>query len=196
MRKVNFSKKDDYHTQINNIVIPLASCTPTSTIMAGKTEGCLFDYPKFMQPEDYFTILLRSDYGIDLRNSLTPWFKKDDVPPNEIHLVVSQMFNDLVGRKVTTFDENGNLDKLIKELRERHPVVVSGGFTGRGHTLCVVGYIEDDSGVVTDVIVDDPYGNYHKKYRDHRGNDISFPVNDFDRLWHGFMHIYRKDGFS
>ena len=194
----------------------MVACMPTAFIMALKAEGIyvveagkvpqpsggypFFVHPVGMQPEDYLMVLLRSEWGIELRNQYA-WAKRDHVNPNEVHAVISEAVNKIIGMKVTKFSTGGTVKDIKDEIGAKHPVVVSGSFTGSGHAVAVVGYryvnVPTATGEIhkiTDFIIDDPYGNMHTRYVDRRGNDVKISVKQFDRLWGGFMHRFRKEG--
>jgi hypothetical protein len=181
---------------------------PTSFIMAIKDEQMsvkswdemvicasppFFIYPKEMQPEDFLMALLRSPWGLDLRDQI-PWAKQANTNPNEVHQVVSQVVNVIMGKKITRFLEKKTVADLASEIKAGHPAVVSGAFTGKGHAIAVVGAVWNDSDVLTHLIVDDPYGDYFSDYKDHHGNGIHFPVDQFDRLWPGWYHQFNRNG--
>ena len=57
--------------------------------------------------------------------------------------------------------------------------------------VCIVGFKTEQKDIlkdkielsyITEVIVDDPFGNYFKKYKDVKGNDVSFPLYLFNDL--------------
>lgn len=201
---INISRKNDYYTQTNNRYIPLTSCTPTSAVMfllaagfrvvesskARLVEYPAFVYPSNMQPEDYISTLANSLWGQDLRKTLTPWFK-DDVPPQTIHVVVKEILNRVLGGQYITFQENMTMSQLEFEIRNKRPIMVSGKFTGDGHTVVVVGAKWTDHNELISLIIDDPYGNYKTNYSDKQGNDVEVPAQEFQELWHRFG--YRLD---
>ena len=55
MFEINLRRDFDYHTQINNRLIPMASCNTTAAIMALKAADINFNCPEGMQPEDALT---------------------------------------------------------------------------------------------------------------------------------------------
>lgn len=56
--EIQLSRDTDYHSQVNNKVIPMEACNTTSAIMWLKTARIEFWHPKILQPEDYLTHIL------------------------------------------------------------------------------------------------------------------------------------------
>lgn len=208
MNEINLSVKDDYHSQINNKYIPYGACMPTSFIMALKVERIpvieagaelkrlgwpMFIYPHGMQPEDYLMGLMRSPWGEEMRDQI-PWAKRGNISPNQVHSVMSEAVNRIVGRKVTEFRSGALISDLFQEIKQNHPAVVSGSWTSSGHAVVVVGVKMTPSGDLSELIIDDPYGNYFTEYKDHRGNDVSFTVDQFKKVWAGWYHAFDRGG--
>lgn len=194
MFKINLSKDDDYHQQINNRFIPLEACNTTAAIMWLKAGGVQFWYPKMMQPEDYLTAIL---------NGKDAWrlFKRERLDmyelgfrPQNVSKMLEWGINIMLGRAIDKFIETGSLALLVWELISKRPVIVSGQFTSSGHFVTVVGcvssqnkkdieFLEDvDPGAIEEIIVDDPYGNYHSGYKNRQGNNVSFGRDEFDNV--------------
>jgi hypothetical protein len=207
MDEINLSVKDDYHSQVNNRFYPMVACMPTSFIMALKAERIpvvqagtrwheppVMYYPKGMQPEDYVMALMRSPWGYEMRDQYS-WAKAEDLNPNEVHAVMSEGINRIIGDRITQFVACQTVQNIINEIRGGHPVVVSGSFTGSGHAVAVVGLAETGGreGKVTHFIIDDPYGRF-PDYIDRRGNDVHITIETFDRLWPGWFHRFRRTG--
>jgi len=197
MFSINLSKDFDYHTQRNNKYVPMASCNTTALIMALISSNISFDYPAGMQPEDYLTSLLQSKEAFDEMKKIAPWAVKDGYPPQEVHVMLEWAVNQkLVGRKVDVFTTNATIqDLLFNILKKESTCAVSGYFTKSGHIVTLVGFEskqkniesikraeEIDLDKVKDLIVDDPYGNYHKDYKDYHGNNIKFSLQEFADL--------------
>jgi len=204
--ELDFSIKNSYYSQINNKYMPLEACMPTSFIMAliyntipviEAGSHNLFSFPCFVypiesQPEDFLMALCRSPWGIALRDAI-PWAKNDNIPPNQVHAVISEIINKMVGLPVTKFMENQTIDQLIAEVHARRPVVVSGSFTRTGHALVVCGMrLEGDT--VTHLLVDDPYGDYNKGYKEKNGNNVWFEIEEFKKHWAGWFHRFNRNG--
>jgi hypothetical protein len=207
MGEIDLSIKDGYYSQINNKYFSLEACMPTSFIMALIYNKILvveagspamnrpfFVYPKGMQPEDFLGTVCRSPWGYDLRSRLAQWAEKDDIPPNQIHAVISEVVNRMVGSNVTKFETNKRIEDVINELRAGHSLVITGKFTQAGHAVVVCGMRTDDKGAVTDFLIDDPYGDYYSNYDNKNGNNTWFPVADFERLWMRWYHRFNALG--
>lgn len=193
--RINVSRDENYHSQVNNLEIPLASCNTTSMIMALEDLGIEFYHPDWMQPEDYLTILLLSNTARQELRKIDRYAYDTGIPPNQVHAMLSLYTNRLVGREVTRFIEQGTWEQLLEELRAGRPAVVGTSLTPAGHVVEVVGLVEED-GRVTHVIIDDPYGDPRTGYRDIRGNDVELEADWFGRVWKGHLHVFRKEGFT
>jgi len=207
MKEFDYSIKDEYYSQLNNKFVPHEACVPTSFIMAliynkinviqagtDNIKAPSFVYPKGVQPEDFLLSVCRSPWGYSLRDSMANWAVKDDVPPNQVHSVISFITNSMVGKNITEFLFGKQIEDLIAELRSGHPVVVTGKFTESGHAVVVCGYRETAGSGVTHLLIDDPYGNYFTEYKDKEGNNIWFPIMKFIELWPRWYHRFRDAG--
>jgi hypothetical protein len=79
------------------------------------------------------------------------------------------------------------LSDIVKTIDEGGAVVVSGCFRDHlsgeiGHIVTIVGYQATDSGSVTHIILDDPWGDYETLYKVHRGDDVFMPVGQWYSL--------------
>jgi len=180
---------------------------PTAFIMALVTEGVpvieagtplthswpMFVYPKSLQPEDALMTLLRSPWGYEMRDQYR-WAKREDIDPNEVHMVVSEAVNRIVGAKVTAFETKKTVHNIFVELEAGHPVVITGSFTSFGHAVAVVGVTYTPGGEIKEFVVDDPYGDFRTDYKSHKGNNIHIPIPEFIDIWSGWYHRFDKNG--
>jgi hypothetical protein len=208
MFEINLSKDSDYCTQINNRLIPYESCNTTAAIMA--LDAARIDYPRRdgIQPEDDLTALLLTDEAWHRFDNVYPWGRKNGLKPQNISPMLAWGINKFVGKQVDAFVKSATLQHMIWHLLNGRPLIMSGSFTKSGHFVAVMGfrtrqhreYIMSATGVdlcrIEYIIVDDPYGNYHTGYKDHRGNNVQFNLQDFNRLTnesnrdgHKWMHI-------
>lgn len=208
MKTIDVSIQDEYYSQVNNKFIPESACTPTSMAMACiytgirvVSAGSTFRFPtpyivvpKGIMVDDYFTLMARSDLGLSIRKKLTPWAERDKVPPQEVHAVMSNLVNRIVGKSITKFIGKASLDDLEKEIKGDHPCVVSGTFTGAGHTVVLAGMRWTDSGKLVMIMIDDPYGAY-PDYKNKNGNNVWLTVETFLNVWKGYYHQFRLEGF-
>jgi len=204
---VDLSVDDFYHSQVNNRYLPFDACMPTSFIMGLKDEGIpvtsldsvaiisapAFIHPVDMQPEDFLMVLMRSLWGISLRDKFK-WAKEANANPNEVHEAVSLAVNAIVGKNVTEYLKEQTLENIESQILAKHPVVLGGGFTTYGHVVAVVGGVWDDSDKLSHLIVDDPYGDYFTGYKSKKGNGVRFPVDKFEKLWRHRFHRFDKNG--
>lgn len=206
MREIDLSIKDEYYSQVNNKFVPLEACMPTSFIMGLIYNGIsvvpsgnktpvtfpAFVFPKSLQPEDYLLAICRSPWGELLRNEI-PWARGKDIPPNQLHEVISKIVNDIVGSTVTKFVTNVSIEDLIALIKKGKSVVTSGAFTGSGHAVVACG-LRENGDDVSSILVDDPYGDYFTNYKVKQGNNIWFPVDKFKLLWSSWYHVFDKNG--
>lgn len=68
-----------------------------------------------------------------------------------------------------TFGTNRTWAQIRDQLRQGRPVVVGGYFTHSGHIVCITGYTPNG------YIVNDPWGNALKGYRDRDGRKLLYP---------------------
>jgi hypothetical protein len=195
MGTINRSKDSEFHTQRNNKKYPMEACNVTSYVMAGKQAGILFDTPDGVQPEDWlFTYMNTPEYYERMQRE-HPWSwermpngrVKYHYRPNEIHAMLAEAFNELVGRDVATFYEAGRPSGLIAAyVRAGCGVVLSGRFPYRGgtigHIVSLAGYSFDGDEII-EWIIDDPFGDYHTDYTDHRGNNVPVDTDDFRQIF-------------
>ena len=208
---IDLLPKDEYHSQINNRYYPKVACMCTSYVMGLKAEGievieatklCASNplkkpflvYPTGMQPEDYLMVLLRSEWGKHLLDEIAPWFS--ELNPNEVHTVLAEAVNRIIGTEVCKFINNGTIVDIEEEILQRHPVVLSGNFfKGQGHAVVITGAKWNTFKFLNEFIMNDPYGMY-PIYNSPKGNDLRIKPEELDRLWGGGYHIFRKEGFA
>lgn len=168
------------HTQRNNKLRPYSACNVTSFINALKYLDIDFFYNKLTQPEDYFMKLmmtekswnrLYSKYGRGV--GANPWNFSD--------ILVDVCNEELVGSPVCEI-KNVTAKQIVDHLEEGNVCTTSGAFTKSGHFVCIVGCELDKVKNVVRFIIDDPFGDYHTKYKDWNGDNIDFPIGDFHSL--------------
>jgi hypothetical protein len=195
--EINVSAKLPYHTQVNNKLFPLSACNTTSAIMWMLDCGIKFEFPASMQPEDYLTQITETPEAYAYMKKVAPWAwdrEHPKVPPRQVHACLSWAINKLADKEVTRFRTDVTMQELVAELALGRAAILSGIFTRSGHVVTLVGLttkqelrdLKDPRSVKLDSIlswiIDDPYGNYHTSYQDHRGNDMRFLPEEFDRL--------------
>ena len=208
MFEVNLSRDSDYCTQINNPLLALETCGPTAAPMA--LEAAHIYYPKTegVQPEGEITKLLLTDEAWDKFKREHKGAHDAGLKPFNVSPMLAWGINKFVGKTVDRFITTGTLQMMIWHLLNGRPLIMSGSFTKSGHFVAVMGfYTRQHREYITNalavdlcridyIIVDDPYGNWHTDYRDHRGNNVHFTLQEFNRLTnesnrdgHKWMHI-------
>lgn len=191
---INLSTDSDYHTQLNNKLVPLESCNTTSAIMFLLACGVEIPDTGAQQPEDALTALLEMPEAFEMQKELAPW-SIGQFRPQEVHTVLDWGVNKFVGADICRFRDDATQGRLAYELAHGRAAIVSGRFTPAGHVVCLVG-VDTDQVDVADVqtaedveldrirawIIDDPYGDWHTDYHDQHGNNVRFTPAEFDRL--------------
>jgi hypothetical protein len=162
---INISAGKANYSQRNNEVDPMNSCNVTSMVMALDYLGYEFPAGPHEQPED----------------NLHTFLTDHELRPT-VHAELSQGVNMWMGKLVTNFATNRPIMSLFDELRNDRPVVISGDFPGYprvlakplGHIVVLVGADFDDAGNITQVIIDDPYGDTMNNWQG-SGNDVVLP---------------------
>ena len=200
---INPSRDDEYHTQINNKLVPHEACNVTSYVMAGKQADQMFKFPAGVQPEDHMMRLLRSPEAYDLLERNYKWAFHPDTgkvlyPPNEVHGTLVWAFNKLIGRNAASFTIKGSIRRMVYHIIRGDGVVLSGFFrlsngTRLRHVVSLAGFktvqqdileiahADDvDPTYLAGMIIDDPYGNPHTGYKDRHGNNLGLSMEQFD----------------
>ena len=209
---INLSDDKKFFSQLNNEFIPMGSCNVTSAVMALKASNIPFDYPKNQRPSDYLYQLLQTKESYDMMDRLAPWAKPGGFPPEQVHVMLAWGVNKLTGYDCAKFTQKITLQELIYNLFAlKTAAVVTGKFTSYGHMVTLVGVetkqrenqitkpTDVDLTKVKNFIVDDPYGDWHTKYKDQNGNDIKFTFEQFNDLTRNYnaddakwAHVYTR----
>lgn len=163
---------------------PKAECNTTAASMGIEYTGHTMPVP-YEQMPDYLMDILDSPEGRIYLQKITPGAKYN--PWNDSRCIawaVNKAFEKEICKvKEVIFPE------IVEHIKSGGAVVIGGGFLSggtSGHFVCIVGFKFADDTSITDVLVDDPYGNYNTHYKDHfDGNDIVFPVAEFIKLTFG-----------
>ena len=173
---INNSINKTIHTQRNNKIRPYSACNVTSFINALNCCNIEFYYPDDMQPEDYFMQLMNTEdswerlYEIYGRNvGANPWNFSE---------ILVEVCNEVLVKDQVCEIKYATIEQIKEHLDNKDVLTTSGAFTRSGHFVCVVGY-EAIRGKIKNFIIDDPYGNYHKQYKDFNGDNIKMPIKDF-----------------
>jgi hypothetical protein len=204
----NFSKDSEYHTQINNKIMPAETCNTTSMIMALKQAGhkSIFALDG-EQPEDYLTNFLLNNPESQARMKYRySGFVKNDIPAYEIHEMLAWGINYLMTKDIDTFSMNVDIEFLIEKLLQGCGIVLSGLFPVRntmwGHIISLAGIITSNDDLkptyanTSFFIIDDPRGNFRTDYENIHGNDVGITRAEFMALFkdlksrtHKWAHI-------
>ncbi len=183
--RINLST-EDYYTQRNNTIRPKAACMPTSYVMFLRGNNIPFQNSSDLQDDDYFMKILNTTNAKNFCLKKYPW--SEGIPPNEIHgLYGSYLGYFICGRRVSDFNTNLQYDHYLELLEQRKVIMTSGSFPGlSGHAFCVIGIHGDD------LILADPWGDFHTGYTDHAGYGVRMTKEEFikhvkpvgeDRKW-------------
>ncbi|HAK46099.1 MAG TPA: hypothetical protein DCO79_09325 [Spirochaeta sp.] len=204
----NYSKDSEYHTQINNKIIPASTCNTTSMIMALKQAGHKPIFaPKGVQPEDYFTnfLLLHPESQTRMKYRYNEYVK-DKIPAYEVHEMLEWGINYLMTEAIDTFSVMVEMETMLEQLSGGCGIVLSGLFPVRkelwGHIVSLAGFITIDGSKapsfenISHFIVDDPRGDFRTSYVDVRGNNIIITKEEFLEIFkytevdtHKWAHI-------
>ena len=194
---IDLSRDSDYRTQLNNKLVPLSSCNTTAMCMALEASGVPLPERPGVQPEDDLTAVTETPEAYAEMARGYPWAfagSKPIYPPRQVHGMLSWATNRWLGRPVTRFREDVPIEELLADLAQGRACVVSGRFTASGHMVALVGVETDqvfagwttpdnvELASIRALIIDDPYGDYHTGYKDHRGNGCSFSLAEFSSL--------------
>lgn len=191
----NLSKTLGYLSQRKNKKRPAASCNVTVATMAAEISGFSIGTINGMSGPDYVMSLLESKEAWSLLDKYVPG---RGCNPWNVSYCIAWAINKAVGKRFCRVEEVTLEDMLVHISQNKGAIGVGGGFTSKvpataGHFVCVVGYVIDEDEAeypininkITHVIVDDPWGNYLKKYSDSNGDDIEIPVETFKKLVFG-----------
>lgn len=190
-------KKPVYFEQRDNKLFPRTSCYPSSLAMgigqclnlANKTWSDI-GKPDDMQPEDFITKITQS-------KETKKWIKKNislygrwmlNYSPRTIAYVENHIFNKLMNADgfESIFSTKLTFDNIKAHMEDApFTVIMHGNFkkvsSVKGHVVAVVGIIDNE------FIVNDPYGNALKGYKDHAGENLIYPRKFFEkkkkRIW-------------
>jgi hypothetical protein len=170
--KVNLST-EDYYTQRNNKIKPMAACMPTSYVMFLKGNNIHFGNSSGLQDDDYFMSILNTDNAKNFCLKKYPWSK--GIPPNEIHGAYGSYLDFFIcGKRVSDFNTHLQYDHYLELLEQGRVIMTSGSFPGlSGHAFCIIGIHGDD------LILADPWGDFHSGYKDHAGYGIRMNREEF-----------------
>ncbi|MCL2154080.1 MAG: hypothetical protein FWH53_00290 [Leptospirales bacterium] len=190
----NNSKNTPYYTQRNNKKRPSAACNVTAATQACMITENNFPHPQGMQSEDFLMELLESKEAWSLLNTVLPGAICN--PWNVSHCIAWAV-NKACYKRICKV-EIITLQEMIHHILCGGSISVSGKFTKSGHFVCLVGLETDQEDIYTikshhdvdlskirNIIVDDPWGDYTKNYKETNGNDVVIPIDVFVDLIFG-----------
>lgn len=161
-----------YRTQRDNEHEPLGTCNVTTLAMGLLSFG-VQPRDASRQLEDELYELLQSDEATAFYRENSPELFKRKVPSHEVHDNLAW-----AARKsgvTASFSGHRSRADLDGEIGAGRPVLLSGGFTGSGHIVLLIGFTADG-----DLIVHDPYGDWTTRYKDLHGEAR---IYERDRAW-------------
>lgn len=209
--EINVGKGKPYYSQRVNQIRPLITCNDTSMVAFLSYSGiALPTDPKYPDIVDSLTNFMLTDLRVDAQyQKLFPvqynaYIAADkdpnkSTPPNEIHPVLSYGANLWLGKQpgeVTKFRWDMSFQEVLFEFLKGHAVVQSGVFNGLHHVVCPVGFITNqknihdvkqvtdiDMSLVGQIIIDDPYGNFHQLYQNHDGQGVLMTPDEYRSMF-------------
>lgn len=163
---------------------PKAECNTTSASM-----GIYYtEHPTpvaYEQMPDYLMDILNSKEGWEYLNKKFPGAKYN---PWNSSVCIAWAVNKVIGKEICIV-KDATFPEIMEHVKSGGAVIIGGGFLSgstSGHFICIVGFKFADDTSITDVVIDDPYGNYNTHYKDHfDGNDIVIKLPDFIRMTFG-----------
>ena len=163
---------------------PKAECNTTAAAMGIEYTGHKTPVP-YEQMPDYLMDILDSPEG---RAYLQKNFPGAKYNPWNSSICIAWAVNKAIEKEICVVKE-ATFPEIVEHIKSGGAVIIGGGFLSggtSGHFVCIVGFKFADDTSITDVIVDDPYGNYNTDYKDHfDGNDIVIKIPDFIRMTFG-----------
>lgn len=193
MYTLNRSKGISYYTQRNNKKRPSSACNVTAATQTCVITGHKIPAPTGMQAEDYLMSFLESQEAVEKLKSFYPYATFN--PWNTSHCIAWAV-NKALGKEVCRVEKR-TLQEILFHLVQGGGAVVGGRFTRGGHFISIVGFKSMQNytklnspedlliKAVNSIIIDDPWGDYTAGYREHSGDDIEIPVEDFQKLIFG-----------
>ncbi len=164
---------EDYYTQRNNKIRPMASCMPTSYVMFLKGNNIHFGNSSGMQDDDYFMSILNTDNARKFCLKKYPW--SEGLEPETVHGMYGAYLGFFIcGKRVSDFNTHLQYDHYLELIEQGRVIMTSGSFPGlAGHAFCVIGIHGDD------LILADPWGDFHSGYKDHAGYGVRMNKEEF-----------------
>jgi len=163
---------------------PKAECKTTAARMGIYYTGHPMPVP-YEQMPDYLMDALNSSEGWEYLNKKFPGAKYN---PWNSFVCIAWAVNKVIGKEICIV-KDATFSEIVEHVKSGGAVIIGGGFLSggtSGHFVCIVGFKFADDTSITDVVIDDPYGNYNTHYKDHfDGNDIAIKLPDFIKMTFG-----------
>jgi hypothetical protein len=104
-----------------------------------------------------------------------PWAK--NIPPNQVHGMYSSYLEPIIcGKRYSDFYTNFNYEKVVKCINKNIAIMTSGKFENiDGHAFTIMGYDRE-------LLIADPYGNFHSNYKDVRGYCVTMNESEYNTI--------------
>lgn len=182
-------KPEDYYSQRNNFFSPLIACMPTSYVMfclGNKlpfVNKSLEMFGKKYTDDDFIFALLDTQEAKDFCYKKYPWAYNDNpkkcIPPREVHGMYNTYLEPLLfNKRYSDFVTNLTYNDIMARMLKKQVIMTSGEFLSvgiLGHAFCFIGY----DGFKDNLVVADPYGNFHTNFISTKGYGISMNEREF-----------------
>lgn len=173
----NFPTKGGRSQRDNNL-FPSGSCNFTASancldyLDIDITPEMRKRFFKYTQKEDILSAFSESPEAKKEFKKYYPQFtEQSEIRPRHFSEMVAWVTNRCVGFEVAKWGLR-TYDEIVKLVKEKVPVVVSGKFTAFGHFIAIKGITPDENYFW----VDDSWGDYYTNYRSHNGHNLLYSV--------------------
>lgn len=164
-----------YNSQRDNKFAPKSSCNVTCLQMTLANSYSITDDEIYLLCQ---TKEVHQQVEKRYRNDYNKWIKSyiDSGRSTEVLVILQEASHQILQSdrySKVTFSMNHNL--ILSEIDKGYPVIICGNFTG-GHFVVIKGYDMKSNSY----IVNDPWGDWNKKYKDFNGENKYY---SFQKVW-------------